>query len=174
MLHLGSAGVPLEGAEAPSEEWPFMMVNREDFLAVSRHLAASSKRRLVAVMLWNTVLAYCNGKTGELEMTRPQLAAALGVSTRIVSTVFAELLACGAMTREYTPVPGWKGPGVATYRLNPRIATELPLKLRELAQASAPALDLSRATARSRPVRVSAELPTERRARAPSPASLVV
>jgi hypothetical protein len=54
-----------------------------------------------------------------------------------------ELVAIGAVRSERVPVPGLKGPSMVRWYLSPLVASHLPLKARERAQAEATALELA-------------------------------
>lgn len=123
---------------------------------VVNHLAARSKRKLVALRLWALVLSHLRRDTGEVSLSRGEMAEMLGVPPRHVSQVVGELDDFGALSRVRD------GRGVR-YFVNPRVGTHLPNKLRGEAQRVAPKLGLVGG----------ADRPSERRRRAVIPAAVL-
>lgn len=152
-LCIDRAIVELDRQLASSEKEPFTMVYRE-FSLVSEWLAENSSRKLTALRLWALILGYVDGRTGEIALSRDEIAEALKVSPADVSRVCSELVECQALSRRLVPMPGMRGRGAVRYALNPLVGSRLPSAQRQEARASADVLKL-------------APLPTERRSRAP-------
>jgi hypothetical protein len=112
------------------------------FNAVADWLEEHSARPRMAVRLFRHLLRFVDPRTDEILRTRDELAKLVKARPADVSTVMNELVAIGAVRRERERVPGLKGPGMVRWYLSPLVATHLPLKARERAQAEAPVLEL--------------------------------
>lgn len=145
----------IDGHSMSSEGRPFIMVGAAELAIVTEHLAANSRRPLVAVRLWNRLFSYVDRYTGDISVSRGQLADMLGVEPKVVSEVTSELVKFGALSRRLVPLAGMRGRGVVRYTMNPLAGTHLPKKAREVAQSAA------------RPLNV-VSIGPERRSRAPS------
>lgn len=148
----------------------FILMFFDNAFAVTDWLREHSKRPKVAQSLWLLAFTRVDRKTGEILLSRQEMADILRTSPVNVSRCMAELVDIGAITRELRPVSGRKGPGEVRYILSANIGTHLPGKARDEAQASAPVLKvieggLMRLRRRARVV-----LPTEQRSRAAQPA----
>jgi hypothetical protein len=80
--------------------------------------------------------------TGQIMLTRDELAERLGSRLDEVSRIMHELASIGAIITRREPVSGVRGPGRAVYFMNPNVATHLPKGVRGRAQAEAPKLRL--------------------------------
>lgn len=116
----------------------FLMLYPAQFRSVVSYLLHTSARPMVAVELWTVSFEHLHPKTGEILLSRDQLASEVGVTPRDVSEVMSELVEFGAIIRRRERVAGMRGPGVARYFVNPNVATRLPGKARDKAQAAAP------------------------------------
>ena len=125
---------------ASRNKWTFVMLSPSQNADVVRYLADHSKRPLVAVRLWALCFEYLRTDTGEIMLTREEIADKLGQQTPAVSEIMSELVECGAIIRKRERVPGLRGPGLARYFMNPRVATHLSGKERDTAQTEAPPL----------------------------------
>lgn len=152
--------VELDRQTARSQREEFVMVFPE-FSMVSEWLAANSCRKLVALRLWALILGYVDRDTGDVVLSRAEMAELLKVSPKDVSRVTSELVECCALSRRRVPVPGMRGPGAVRYTLNPLVGTHLARKLGEDARRAASPLDLRPRS-------------TERRGRAPALAPVVL
>lgn len=132
---------------ASQNRWPFLMLNPEQNLIVVNYLAENSKRPLVALRLWATAFDNLLTGTGEIVLTRSELAERLGVTPRDVSEVMTELVDFGAISRRREPTPGQRGRGTTRYFVNPKVATHLAGRLRDDAQREAPILRVVQGTA---------------------------
>lgn len=151
-LCIDRAIVELDRQVASSEREVFVMVYPE-FSMVSEWLAENSARPLVALRLWALILGYVDRETGDIALSRDEIAEALKVPADDVSRVMSELVECCAVSRRRVRVAGMRGAGIARYALNPLVGTKLPSELRKQARASADVLKLS-------------AVPSERRSRA--------
>jgi CRP-like cAMP-binding protein len=82
--------------------------------------------------------------TGEVMLTRDQLAAEIGCDPDNVSHVMGTLVRMGVIRRERRRVEGMRGPGVVVYAVNPHVAWNGSLDARkeEAADAKPPLLTL--------------------------------
>lgn len=140
---------------AAQTSWRFVMISPGQFAAVTRHLRLKSCRPAYALDLWSMCLKYLDFDTGEILQSRSALAAELGVSAKVVSQLMGELVACGAISRDFEDEQGNRGRAVR-YFLNPRVGTNLHGEARAAAQAAAPLLKVIDGTSH----------PSQRRSRA--------
>lgn len=75
-------------------------------------------------------MVYIRQDTGEIMLTREELAAKMGVHPAEVSKAMSVLQRLGAIVRERRRVEGMRGPGVVAYFLNPHIAWNGSLEAR--------------------------------------------
>ena len=114
-----------------SEQWVFVMLSADQNAAVIDWLDANSKRPRVAVRLWAQLLRAIRMDTGEVMLSRTELAERVGCRPDHVSGLMAELESINAIRRERD------GRGVR-YFLSPLVATHLPsAALREQARTAA-------------------------------------
>jgi hypothetical protein len=125
------------------DDWRFLLMAAEQFNAVADWLEEHSTRPRMAVRLFRHLLRFVDPRTDEILRTRDELAELVKARPTDVSTVMNELVAIGAVRSERVPVPGLKGPGMVRWYLSPLVASHLPLKARERAQAEATALELA-------------------------------
>lgn len=130
----------LDRQTASRGRWTFIMLSPDQNNAVVTYLVQQSSRPLVAVRLWSMAFSCLDYDTGQILLTRDEMAERLGETPAHVSTVMTELEDAGAIIRRRQPVPGMRGRGVALYFLNPRVATHLGGAERDAAQAAAPPL----------------------------------
>jgi hypothetical protein len=136
---------------ASHNKWTFVMLSPTQNADVVRYLATHSKRPLVAMRLWALCFEHLRTDSGEILLTREELAAKLEQTSEHVSSVMTELVECGAIIRRRERVPGLRGPGLARYYMNPRVATHLSGKERDTAQIEAPPLLVLMAGGRENP-----------------------
>lgn len=132
---------------ASLNKWTFVMLSPEQNAIVVSYLADHSRRPLVAVKLWALVFNHLRTDTGEIVLSREDIAEKLGVEARHVSEVMGELVRFGAISRTRERIAGLRGPGLVHYFMNPNVATHLSGKLRDEAQRAAPILKLVEGTA---------------------------
>jgi predicted transcriptional regulator len=94
------------------------------------------------MQLWAELLDNMRRDTGEVAMTRDELAEAVGISSAEVSRTMGELEILGAISKTRQKIAGMRGPGVVRYFINPMIATNLTGQARDKAQLAAPQLRL--------------------------------
>jgi len=123
---------------ASHAKWTFVMLSPAQNGAVVKHLATHSIRPLVAVQLWALCFQHLRDDTGEVLLSRDQMAETLGELPRHVSTIMSELEDCGAIIRLREKVAGMRGRGLVRYFMNPRVATHLAGTDRDRAQEAAP------------------------------------
>ena len=122
--------------------WTFVMLSPEQNAAVMRWLNRHSKRPRVALELWGELFTALRRDTGEVMLTRDELAERVGTTPEHVSSVMHELAGIGAIIVHRERVAGMRGPGRAVYLMNPNVATNLTGAARDRAQADAPSLML--------------------------------
>jgi CRP-like cAMP-binding protein len=132
----------LDKRDPSTADWTFLMVSPAQNKAVIRWLKANSRQPLNAMQLWAELLDNMRRDTGEVAMTRDELAEAIGVSADEVSRTMSELETLGAVSKQRQRVAGMRGPGMVRYFVNPMIATNLTGQARDKAQAAAPLLSL--------------------------------
>lgn len=118
--------------------WSFIMISPAQNRSVIRWLSANSRSPIHAMNAWAEALANMRRDTGEVALTRDELAEAIEVSSSEVSRIMGELETCGAISRLRQKVPGMRGPGVVRYFVNPLVATTTTGSQRDKLQAKAP------------------------------------
>ena len=101
-------------------------------------LEAHSRRPLKAMRLWSLLFTDIDRETGEVLLTREQMAELTGIAVQHISNIMAELESIGAIMRRRERVDGMRGPGRVRYYMNPMVATHLGGGARDQAQAVAP------------------------------------
>jgi hypothetical protein len=132
----------LERAIPSDKTWMFVMLSPAQNSAVVQWLLSCSERPMQAVALWAKCLEHLDRRSGELMVSRMQLAESLGFPGTSVSAIMNEMKLCGVISTRRVKVRGMRGPGVVRYFLNPNVATHLPRKARDIAQENAPQLTL--------------------------------
>jgi len=148
--------------------WTFIMISAEQHDAVTEWLEANSRRPLKAVRLWSVLFTAVDRDTGEVMLTRDQLAERLRIDADDVTRLMGELESIGAIIRRREKVPGMRGPGRARYFMNPVVGTHLAGAERDKAQADAPPGPLLRLMEGGRDTGPGARTPRRARA-APDP-----
>lgn len=118
--------------------WTFIMISAEQNRAVVRWLKANSRRPMQAMDLWAELFTAVDRDTGEVMLTRDQLAGLLGDTADHVSEIMGELEGIGAIIRRRERVAGMRGPGRVRYFMNPVVGTHLAGGERDKGQADAP------------------------------------
>lgn len=118
---------------ASEDGWRFVLFGPLQNRLVVRRIDAHSKRPRMTQLLWAEL--YCNfhPMTGEIMLTRQQMAAAIGARPQHVSAALSELLSFDALIRRQ------EGREV-TWFMNPNIATGLTGAARDQAQRDAPSV----------------------------------
>lgn len=102
-----------------AERWIFAMINPAQNFAVVEWLRAHSKRPQAAVTVWGLLLTALRYDTGEILLTRSQIAERVSISPDNASRIMTELASINAVRRERE---GRK----VRYFLNANIATHIP------------------------------------------------
>ena len=118
--------------------WTFLMLSPDQNRAVVRWLRAHSSRPMCAAVVWAELFSAVDRDTGEILLSRDQLAALAGIAVQHVSNVMTELESIGAISRRREKVVGMRGPGRTRYFMNPLVGTHLGGSARDQAQADAP------------------------------------
>lgn len=101
---------------ASAAGWTFVMISPQQNKQVYRWLRKNSKRPIVATDLWMEVFTALRIDTGEICLSRSEIAEKIGALPRDVSSVMTELESINAIIRRRA------GRGVRYY-MNPNIAT---------------------------------------------------
>jgi CRP-like cAMP-binding protein len=102
--------------------WPFVMLNREQAREIACRIAIGPRPKTTLVV-WFVALSYAAHGTGEIEVTRQELATKLGTSEREVSRALSRLVKLGAFVRTSR----------GRYMVHPAVAWVGPLPAREAA-----------------------------------------
>jgi len=119
--------------------WPggFTMLSRMQTAAIwdaIRTLPSDDRPNQVR-HAFDLVLLNLRQDTGEVLLTRDQLAEEIGCFPRNVSTIMGTLEKMGVIRRERRKIEGVRGPGMAVYFINPHVAWNGSLDVRK-AQAA--------------------------------------
>ena len=139
----GEIVAAIDRQAAAENGWTFVMLSPSQNKAVQRWLVENSKRPQKAMILWAELFDHLRRDTGEIMLTRDELAEAHRRShPTSVSEIMRELASIGAIITRRERVAGMRGPGRAVYFMNPNVATNLSGAARDRAQAEAPKLRL--------------------------------
>ena len=134
---VGSIVAAIDRETVAENGWTFVMLSPAQNRAVVNWLLEHSSRPQKAISLWSLLFEHLRRDTGEIMLTREQMAEQIVEEPKHVSTIMTELESIGAIDRRREKVPGMRGPGVARYFMNPNVATHLTGKLRDKVQAEA-------------------------------------
>jgi len=141
--HAKAALVAAIDREAASEaRWTFVMLSPTQNRIVVSWLLEHSSRPRKAVELWILLFEHLHRDTGEIALTREELATEIGETADNVSRLMTELEGIGAVSRRRERVPGLRGRGRVVYFMNPNVATNLAGAARDKAQREAGLLRL--------------------------------
>ena len=133
----------LRSNTASETKWTFVMLSPQQNADITQWLAKHSKRPKEALLLWAQLFTAMRMDTGEIMMTRGELAEATGSTAQNVSRIMTELASINAITRIRRRVAGMPGPGRVHYFMNPNVATHIGgARSRETAQANAGQLNI--------------------------------
>lgn len=107
--------------------WTFIMISPEQNRAVVDWLEEKSKRPLKALRLWALLFENVHRETGQIMLTRQEIAKEINIKLCNVSSIMSELESIGAILKHKN------GRGVIYY-MNPHVGTHLPQEIREKAQ----------------------------------------
>jgi hypothetical protein len=102
-----------------AERWIFAMISPTQNFAVLEWLGQHSQRPQVATRLWGLLLTALRPDTGEILLSRAQIAEKIGIAPKHTSEIISELAQINAIRRE-------KEGRRVRYFLNPNIATHIP------------------------------------------------
>jgi hypothetical protein len=134
--------VAIDGQTAAENGWTFVMLGPEQNAAVARWLRQNSRYPTLALALWAELFTALHRDTGEIVLTRDELAERVDAWPDDVSSIMHELVSIGAIITRRERVAGMRGPGRAVYFMNPNVATNLTGAVRDKAQTEAPKLRL--------------------------------
>lgn len=123
----------IEENTASQNLWEFIMSNPKLNYYVIDYMLAHSKRPNLAVRFWSLCWCHLRIDTGEIMLTRQEIADKLGILSCNVSRVISEFEKIGAIIRE-------RKNGRAYYFVNAWVATHLTGEARDKAQNEAPLL----------------------------------
>lgn len=132
--------VHIDRQTASRNRWTFVMLSPSQNAEVVRYLADHSKRPMIALKLWALCFEHLRTDTGEIMLTRDEIAEKVRERPDNISEIMTELVEFGAIIRKRERIAGMRGPGRAHYFMNPRVATHLSGKERDEAQKQAPPL----------------------------------
>lgn len=113
--------------------WSFVMLSPAQNRLVVRWINDNAKRPRISAALWAECFCHMRTDTGEVCMTRQEMAEAVQALPQDISTALTELHAMGALIRRK------EGRDVRWF-MNPRVGTHLTGLAREKAQKAAPPL----------------------------------
>ena len=127
--------------------WPggFTMLSRNQTIAIWDAIRAlpSDDRPNHVRHAFDLVLVHLRQDTGEVMLTRDQLAEKIGCAPRSVSTIMGTLERMGVIRRERRRIEGIQGRGMAVYFINPHVAWNGSLDVRKAEAAQARPVQLS-------------------------------
>ncbi len=106
--------------DAPGET--FIMLKPAQNAAVAKWLGANSRRPAKAMLVWSVLFEHLYPHTGQIMLTREQIAETVGIRPNEVSAIMGELATCQAVFTERHRVEGVRGPGQAIYFMNKHVA----------------------------------------------------
>lgn len=123
-------------APAKQEE-PFIMMTPSQNAAVNRYLREHSTRPIAAMSVWSELFTAVHSGTGEVLLSRADLAKRVGIDPKNVSSIMTELAAINAIVRK-------KEGRRVRYFMNPTVATHIatPEQRKEARNAAGPLLVL--------------------------------
>ena len=137
--------------------WPggFTMLSRTQTAAIWKAIRAlpADARPGQVRHAFDLALLNLRQDTGEIMLTRDQLAEEIGCAPKHVSTIMGTLENLGVIRRERRKVEGMQGRGMAVYFINPHVAWngDLTIRHREASKHQTPLLRLMEGGATSTP-----------------------
>lgn len=89
---------------------------------VTLWLMENSKRPMKAVSVWTLLFDHLMPHTGQVMLTREEIAEQVGIPVNHISQIMNELVAFGAIFSEREKVSGMRGPGLVRYYMNKHVA----------------------------------------------------
>jgi len=90
--------------------------------AVTLWLMENSKRPMKAVSVWTLLFDHLMPHTGQVMLTREEIAEQVGIAVQEVSKIMNELVTFGAIFSEREKIAGMRGPGLVRYYMNKHVA----------------------------------------------------
>jgi len=115
--------------------WTFIMISPEQNLAVVNWLEENSKRPLKALKLWALLFDNVHRETGQIMLSRLEIANILKITPSHVTNIMSELERIGAILKK-------KDGREIIFYMNPNVANHYPQEIREQKQKEAPKLKL--------------------------------
>ena len=106
----------------PGTTEPFVMIRPAQNRAVTLWLMKNSKRPMKAVDVWTLLFDHLFPHTGQVMLTREEIADAVGIRVNEVTAIMNELVNFGAIFTEREKVAGMRGPGLVRYFMNKHVA----------------------------------------------------
>jgi hypothetical protein len=106
--------------DAPAET--FVMIKPAQNAAVVDWLEANSSRPMKAMRLWALMFEHLYPHTGQIMLTRDQIAERIGIRPNEVSEIMGELVSFRAIFTERRRLEGVRGPGKVVYFMNKHVA----------------------------------------------------
>lgn len=106
--------------DAPAET--FIMLKPAQNAAVVDWLEANSARPMKAMRLWALMFEHLYPHTGQIMLTRDQIAEKVGITPEHVSEIMGELVRFRAIFTERHRLEGVRGPGKVVYFMNKHVA----------------------------------------------------
>jgi len=106
----------------PGTTEPFVMIRPAQNRAVTLWLMKNSKRPMKAVDVWTLLFDHLFPHTGQVMLTREEIAEAVGIRVNEVTAIMNELVGFGAIFTEREKVAGMRGPGLVRYFMNKHVA----------------------------------------------------
>lgn len=101
---------------------PFVMIRPAQNRAVTLWLMENSKRPMKAVSVWTLLFDHLMPHTGQVMLTREEIAEQVGIPVNHISQIMNELVTFGAIFSEREKVAGMRGPGLVRYYMNKHVA----------------------------------------------------
>jgi len=101
---------------------PFVMIRPTQNRAVTRWIMENSKRPMKALDVWMLLFEHLFPHTGQIMLTREEIAEQVGVPVNHISQIMNELVTFGAIFSEREKVSGMRGPGLVRYYMNKHVA----------------------------------------------------
>jgi len=115
--------------------WTFIMISPEQNRLVVQWLTTNSKRPLKALELWSILFEYVHRETGQIMLSRQEMADKIGIHLNHISNIMTELENINAIIKKKD------GRGVIYY-MNPNVANHYPQEIRDKSQKEAPKLKI--------------------------------
>ena len=125
----------IDGQALSQKRWSFVMLSPDQNRAVVSWLRQHSNRPMAAMALWAECFTAIRNDTGEICLTRAELADRVGINNQNTSQIMTELENVGAINRK-------RDGRRVRYFMNPNVGTHLTGRARDKAQAEAVQLTL--------------------------------